>query len=360
MVAEMPKSVKVRSRFSVQVIVADNPAAEVLSEPLPGVVGGSTVTVNATVPESFKVSGELTQDISVPRQGDSKPSLFTFTPTVIGSFPLRLTAFNGGTYLGKLEVEISVANETAGTSRETMSSLSTTDAREGEVSLQITYDDASQTFRFLFIAGGDRREVPSLPIKGDIRQRIETLIPEFDSYAQANSGLSEAEAQQRMRVRGFELWRDLVPEPIKAAILDHIGDIAQLTIFCDREVVPWELLYPQTPTGDEPGFLVGLFPVNRWVMANAWTDRLSLSAPTFVVPDPSPPQADQEVAGIAQMLQITEPPTLRNRRQLLDSLKDPRFSFLHFACHNRFSPEAGSQIGFTDGAFMPSDLVPRV
>jgi hypothetical protein len=355
MLAELPKKVHVNKRFSVQVQVNETVPTGA-NIPLSGLVAGSIVTVNVTVPESFQVDGERTQEIHIPESGNSPPILFSFTPKAEGTFAIRLTAFAGGTYLGELHSEVSVGVEAGGTAPVKVGTLSAVGPRPGEVSLKVTYDDATRTFRFTFVAGGEWRELPSAPMQGDLQARIETVIAELDLYARSGSGLSEAETQQRIRIRGFELWRDLVPPELRNAIFDHLDDITQLTIISDRELVPWELLYPQSQTGEEPGFLVSLFPVNRWVMAKPWQNQLSLTNPEFVVPANSPSQASDEVSGIGRLLRATAPVSVQTKQQLLASITDPSFDVLHFACHNTFEAGGGSQITFPDAPFEPKDL----
>lgn len=355
LVADLPKKVHVERRFSVQVQVSQGNALSGASGFLPG-AAGRRVTINATVPESFEVHSELTFEIDVPESGDSNPSLLSFTPRAIGTFPIKLTAFAGGTYLGELHTEVSVAYESSGTSREASSNLSQSAGKPGEVSLQITFDDDSQTFRYSFLAGGDWRNIHSPVIKGNLQARIESVIQELDTYARNKSGLSEADAQQRIRTRGFELWRDLVPDDLKTAIFDHLDNISQLTIICDREIVPWELLYPQSAGGDEPGFLVSLFPVNRWVLATPWRDRLTLTRPAFVLPDNSPSLAGVEIEAVKTLLDSPTASPVKTRQQLLARLDEPDFDLLHFACHNTFVQGSGNHINFPDMPFTPGDL----
>jgi hypothetical protein len=360
LVANLPESVSVSSQFGVEISVVEEVAGAVPAGSPLNVRGGMTIAVNAIVPGSFEVHGAHTQEIVVPQAGDSDPRLFTFTPREVGTFTIRFTAFNEGSFLGKLDVEVSVAGNSSGTSRYEMKPLPLGPPRLGEVSLQITYDDASKTFRFLFIAGGDRCEVPSVPVKGDVNDQIENLVLEFNTYAEGSSDLPADQVEERMKTRGFQLWSGLVPDPIKERILNHLKQMTQLTIFCDREIVPWELLYPQFPDGTEPGFLVQLCPVTRWVMGSQWKQALSLANPTFVVPTfvvPAEPSAqDREVELIAEKLHSTNPKTLRERKNVLDAMARPKFTCLHFACHNTYTANGGSQIAFTDGSLCPSDF----
>ncbi len=321
--------------------------------------GGVTITVVATVPDSFEVRGERIVEIHVPEHGDSPPGLFMVRPDVVGSFSLRFTAYRGGTFLGVLEVQIQVSEETAdvGATREVGNSLDVGEAAQEEASLQIMYDDMSRTFRFLFITDAQRQEVPSRPIEGDLRDRIESLIPQFDSYASASGLLAPAAARKRMENEGFRLWKELVPHPIQKAILDNADAISHMTIFSDREVVPWELLYPLDETGSGLGhFLVEHFPVVRWVMNSTRRRRLTLQRPTFVVPDGSPQEAESEVSDIALKLHLTTPNKVRDRQVLIDALGNPSFDCLHFACHNTYRAARGSRIRFADGDFEPQDM----
>jgi hypothetical protein len=356
LVADIPKSVKIDSKFSIEVAIVEIIEGSLPVGSLLDVKGGMKVTIHATIPTSFDVDSDYTQEIVVPIAGDSQPRIFTVIPREVGTFRIRFTAYCGGTYLGKLEVETSVAQQISGTSRYALSPVPLDGPRAGEVSLQITYEETSNTFRFLFIADGERHETPSYRIEGNIRDRIESLVAELDEYAENNSDLPGADAGDRMRTRGFEMWRDLVPEVIKGAILRHLDDITQLAIYCDREIVPWELLYPQFPDGREPGFLVQLFPVTRWVMGSPWGQTFSLSRPTFVVPDDSPASAEEEVKTVAEKLNDASLTTLRERRAVLTAIAEPDFTCLHFACHNDYTTQAGSKINFKNGELTPSDM----
>ncbi|MFE1437208.1 CHAT domain-containing protein [Streptomyces sp. NPDC058739] len=359
MVAELPRSVRRQRWIPVQVSIRQTSGAEnPLGVPL-DIPGGVTVSVVATVPDSFEIQGERVIDLDVPERGDSPPGLFMMRAGAVGSFPVRFTAYRGGTFLGALELQIQVSALTfrSTATREVANALDVDEAAQEEASLQIMYDDASRTFRFLFITDSQRLEVPSRPIEGDIRDRVEALIPQFDAYASDAGNLTPEAARERMKNEGFRLWKFLVPPPIQRMILENADTISQMTIFSDREVVPWELLYPLDENGNGFGhFLVEHFPVVRWVMKSRRGRRLTLERPTFVVPDGSPQEAESEIDDIALKLDQTTPNRVSNRDVLISALASPSFDCLHFACHNTYRAEQGSRIRFTDGDFQPQDL----
>jgi hypothetical protein len=359
LVADLPTSVGVMTRFSVEARIVEEVAGSPSAGSILDVKGGMTVTVNATVPGSFKVEGDLTQDIAVPLTGDSDPCRFSFTATQVGTFNIRLTAYNGGKYLGMLEVEVSVATATSGTSRHFLNPLPLDPQRDGEVSLEITYDEASKTFRFNFMADGDHRPSPSAPIVGDLRERVERLVGEIEEYAAGKSDLSHEDIRGRLKIKGFELWRDLVPSEIKSAILDYLPAMSQLTIFCDREVVPWELLYPQGPDGSVFGFLVELCSVTRWVLGKPWKRELSFAAPAFVIPEQTA-GFTREVELVTGRMNAKEPQVLKDRSAVLTAIGNPDFTCLHFACHNLYAQIDGSHILFGKDPLRPSDMALEV
>ena len=365
LVAEPPESVEVGTRFSIEVYITTEATSAKHQSPLTGSLPAeSTVTINATIPPAIAVEGALTQDVRIPTEGESERRLFTMTAKDIGSHEIRFTAWADGSYLGKVTVAIAVATEATGVTTQIEQAL-TWQLTPGEASLQIDYDKESQTFDFLFLGSkGYRKRAVSPPMVVDIVTQIGAVLPELDSYASDSSGLTPQLAADNMRNQGFDLWSRLVPADIQSAIVnrlpgrcDRSDEITQLTVYCDREVVPWELLYAQTAEGEDLGFLVDLFPVNRWVMGNRWGPQLSLTNPTFVLPQDQPTSATDEISAITATLRgHGRAERVLTYRQLQDALDHPAFGTLHFACHNFFSDEQGSQIVFPDQIFVPQSL----
>ncbi len=361
LVAEPPGSVAIETRFSIEVYITTDATSAAHQAPLTGCLpADTTVTINATVPAAFAVEGALTQDVRIPIQGESERRLFTMTAVEVGSHEIRFTAYAEGSFLGKLTVKLAVATDTS----EATGAIAPTEQAmawhltPGEASLQIDYDESSKTFDFLFFGlNGYRARKPSPPMAVDIATRIGALLPELDSYARNDSGLTPEAAADNMRDQGYDLWDNLVPDEIRAAILDQREEITQLTVYCDREVVPWELLFAQDADGEDLGFLVDLFPVNRWVMGDRWGPRLSLANPTFVLPQDPPTSATNEITAIAATLAAHGPSAnIETYRHLREALKHPSFGTLHFACHNYYSAQQGSQIVFADQIFVPKNL----
>ena len=156
--------------------------------------------------------------------------------------------------------------------------------------------------------------------------------------------------------RGPELWRELVPEPLREQFWDRQHRIRQLTILADKDAVPWELLYPLDP-GHDAGFLVDQFPVTRAVFGRRLPRKLSLRPARFVLPG-SLPEARHEIETMQQLLDPGQPPgmVISALTPLQDLIDSGDFGLLHFACHNRFDPADGSSITLGNVQFTPTLL----
>lgn len=360
LIADLPERVQIGTRFAITVSVTDDAGTAAVAAALPGVSAGTTLTVTLMAPSSFEVHGDLTRDIPIPQNAEVAqlpPIQFVLTATAVGTLPIRLVVFAGGTYVARLEAEVTIGARDVSSTQHVFGSLVPGVERKGEFNLQVHYDKQSQTYTFSLSASGLGFSLPSAPIQGDLRDRIQGSINELDTYARNEGPLNVTAREERIKALGFELWNDLVPERVRNTLMERLDSITQLTILSDYEVVPWELLYPQRSDGSEPGFLVELFPVVRWVMSeDRWRSELSLTEPEFVVSSTAPTQANAEIAVIAKTLGVKAPRVYTDRAKIFDAIRSPNFTCLHFACHNEYEQSSGSYIAFVDGDLRPSDL----
>ena len=228
-------------------------------------------------------------------------------------------------------------------------------ADPGEVTLQVHSDGARYSFQLLsqrYLFG----PVVAKSLTEEPGQAVERTVAMLRKMAGDGSGYTPALAARWVRETGTGLWQDLVPKIIQDQFWQLRDSITSFTIACEDDTVPWELLYPLTPT-DDAGFLVEQFPVLRRIYNQYRTHRVLVGEPRYVVPPGAPENAQDEVDSISRILGQPAGPAITCLADLLDLLDAGCTGLLHFACHNTFSLEAGgSSIKMADGAFVPQLL----
>jgi hypothetical protein len=358
LVAELPESVGLEVPFVVEVsIVLGTSRGGATLAQLHVPPEGIDVLVVAHAPGLTELSGQQTATVHVPQGADSDPTLFQFRAKETGRHRILLTAYHGGSFLGRLETQVLVTSQRVSASSQRVAGRVGTEKVAGEVTLTILYDEDAKSLTFILNDQSSVRVVTGQRLWADLRILVEEIIPKLDAYAANQSGLSPAHARSRMENQGMRLWRQLVPNELKVALRERLDSISQLTILCEKDVVPWELLYPHDKVGDQRGFLVEQLPVVRWVLATQRLQRLTLGSPLFVVPGDSPPAALGEVHDVGQRLGVeADQAVISDVAALRAALEAPTFDCLHFACHNFFAPDVGSSLAFVDGDFQPIDL----
>ena len=131
-----------------------------------------------------------------------------------------------------------------------------------------------------------------------------------------------------------------------------------MTIVSQGDPVPWELLYPFAPGGQDAGFLIDQFPVARRRYGPRPPGRLELAAADLVLSgDGSLAAAPAEIAALDGLLRGRG---LAARRigdlpSLLQAFQQGDVGLLHFSCHNAFARGApnASRILLANQPFEP-------
>jgi hypothetical protein len=300
----------------------------------------------------LRVLGQHRQMVLVPPGGDSEPVKFDLIGDRPGPQRMSVTAWDGGSYLGELAIEISVERDSPARPDRTVISEAREGRTDGEVTLLVRYDPHQTAYRFEFIDVDYPDEVTSQLVY-DPGPAVERLIRSLDALADDTAGYSAAATRTYLVNEGVTLWQELVPEQLRSQFWERQRRITQLTILTNRDVVPWELLHPKD-RGHDAGFLVEQFPVTRAIYGHARQRRLRLHPARFVVPPDSPADAQAEARALARLLG-TKLTTVSELMPLLELISKGRFGLLHFACHNRFAPGDGSSIRL-DSHFTPTFL----
>jgi hypothetical protein len=360
LVGEFPGRVRAGAEFSLIVsVISGTPGQGVSAAPMPALtVGPAGIPVTFLIfPEAeLAVLGESQQTVLVPQHGDSVPARFVFRAPAVGLSRVLVRAFLGGTFLAALLVEVSVESDApAADSQRRGTPLGTLDADPGEVTLQVHFDGAQYSFQLLSqkcLYG----PVLAKSLTENPGHAVERTVAMLRKMATNSSGYPPQLAARWVRETGAGLWRDLVPQTVQDQFWQLKDSITAFTIACDRDVVPWELLYPVAP-GTDAGFLVEQFPVLRRVYGQSRSHRLWLGNAHYVIPPRPPANAHDEIAAIRRILGQPADSPIEHLAALLELLDAGLAGMLHFTCHSSFSAEdGGSSIVMADGRFYPELL----
>ena len=278
----------------------------------------------------------------VPRQ-DSNWAAFELQATGEGVHTLQVEAFAGGTGLGGLAVQVSVdpAAQT-GPSTERSSPAAVTPADPGEVSLLLSYDPDQQVYRYRLVDSGGyySEEAASDRLLQPPGEAVEQLVAQLNALARGQAGWDAATTKDWLQGQGIALWNSFIPQALQREFWQRRDRITQMTIVSDGDPVPWELLYPFAPGGQDAGFLIDQFPVARRRYGPRPPGRLELGAADLVLSgDGSLAAAPAEIAALDGLLRGRG---LAARRigdlpGLLQAFQRGDLGLLHFSCHNAFA-----------------------
>jgi hypothetical protein len=350
---ECPESIPVREPFSLLAsIVLAGPASAGL-KPFDVPPAGRDVLLVVHAP-GLRLLGDQRQTVHVPAGSDSERVMFELRADQPGVRTVSVTAWIGGSYLGELRIDVvAERDQPAGTHRDLLAEI-TTEPTEGAVSLVVRFDPHQNAYRFEFRDEDNPDEVTS-NLAYEPGPRVEQIVAGLDDLAKGRSGHSGDRARDYLVQSGAALWSELVPPQLREQFWDRQHRIGQLTILADKDAVPWELLYPMDP-GHDDGFLVDQFPVTRAIFGQRPARRLSLWPARFVLPGDALPEAQAEIDAMRRSLDPGQLPdeVISALPPLQDLIASGDFGLLHFACHNTYSPAAGSSIKLGNVQFTPT------
>jgi hypothetical protein len=278
----------------------------------------------------------------VPRQ-DSNWAGFELQATREGVHTLRVEVFSGGTGLGGLAVQVSVDPAArTGPSTEQSSPAGITPADPGEVSLLLSYDPDRHVYRYRLVDSGGyySDEAASDRLLQPPGEAVEQLVAQLNALARGQAAWDAAAARDWLKGQGIKLWNSFIPQALQREFWQRRDRITQITIVCQGDPVPWELLYPFAPGGQDAGFLIDQFPVARRRYGPRPPDRLELRAADLVLSgDGSLAAAPAEIAALDGLLRSRGVPPRRigDLPSLLQLFQRGDLGVLHFSCHNAFA-----------------------
>jgi CHAT domain len=296
----------------------------------------------------------------VPRQ-DSDWAGFELQAARDGVHTLQVEAFAGGSGLGGLAVQVSVdATAQTGPSTERSSPAGVVRADPGEVSLLLSYDPDRSVYRYQLqdSSGYIAEEAASERLLQPPGEAIEQLVAQLNMLARGQAPWDAATTKDWLQGQGIALWNSFIPQALQREFWQRRDRITRMTIISQGDLVPWELLYPFAPGGQDAGFLIDQFPVARRRYGPRPPGRLELKAADLVLSgDGSLAAAPAEITALDGLLRGRG---LAARRigdlpALLQAFQRGDLGLLHFSCHNAFARGApnASRILLANQPFEP-------
>jgi hypothetical protein len=320
---------------------------------------GIRLNIVAQAPPGLLPLDRLDRELLLPPDGDSEPVRFPFEARVLGLHRVNVTVWAGGTFAGEITVEISAeARAAPAPAAAYTASLGELRPAPGEATLQVRR--AAGGYMFQLMTPDNLYPPVTESLAGDPSGAVERTIATLQSLASGAGGYSATAASLWLREAGVDLWNQMVPQVIKDQFWEQRSRITSFTIATDQDIVPWELLYPLSPTEDE-GFLVEQFPVMRRVYGQQRVGAVALRPAAFVLARDAPDQAYAEVGAVNQRIRAAlatgNGTIVDGLESLLRLINSREAGLLHFACHNRFDvSQGGSAVAMADGDFTPMML----
>jgi hypothetical protein len=310
----------------------------------------------------FEIQDGNRRAVKIPAAGDSDWVPFNLRAVRPGVHNLEVSAFAGAFYLGSLHLQTTVNDQVVtGESRERRQSLRRP-RLDGEVTLRIRYDSEAKIYQFQLIDDSPyvSDEVPSGQLVRTPGDAVNDLIRQLNQIARGRSPFRSAKQTLRwLKNQGIALWNQFIPEQLQRQFLERERPIRRILILTDAagDPVPWELLYPFRPGGDNNGgFLAERCVIGRWIASappaefQLQDDRAELVAP---LDSSAPENARAELAAVRTLLRqrgIVTGEDISDLSSLGERLDGAGFNFLHFACHNAYDSLA---IQFGGEPFQP-------
>jgi hypothetical protein len=350
-VGHAPDQARPGQKVSLEILIASDAQGSPAAALKPIVVPPQGVAVEVTVyAPNFLIETEQTQTIAVPFKGDSDPIRFVLLAQREGNHTIQVSAWLGQVHLGSLNLRMTI-NYAAppGQVRAQTAPAVIRLPVQGEISLEVSYDVASRRYSYTLRDGNETgvTKFEATSLSGSNTAQVDQFVAVLNAQARGLTGYGPQETRELMVGYGSQLWKDLIPEPIKSLILDNIDSIKRINLFSrDPQPIPWELLYPyQLQPRHEFGFLGERCMVSRWHHGPAAPETLRREIAVCVLPWQAPATAEGEISLINALL--NGGPPVRTLPELLDVLKNKSFDVLHFASHNN------TETNYWDASYVP-------
>jgi CHAT domain-containing protein len=343
---------------------------------------------------AFEILNYQEQEVLVPNYTDSPPLVFYLRPLHVGPTNIVFDFFQGGNLVGTVSVPVEIVLREVGEMQEVLTPSALhidLNAQSPDWTLQISYnrwqqppslvfalshsgsDEVGETFHPVMLQGNPQVQANRLYEQlTDLTQRLDPTTKTVLGWERV---LSPQDIDRQLKQFGQNLWRDLIPEKLKAVYAEereHWRDKA-LLIVSDEPYIPWELVWPYgREWEDEAPWCISL-RLTRWLRRDAQGNghkahlpRMHLKALACLSPtDSDLPAAQRErqfLGDLATQCGLSDAsPAHPTWSKVMDVLEGGQYDWLHVATHGNFyseSPDTDSAIWLQDThALTPNAII---
>ncbi len=326
----------------------------------------------------FDLLSAAEQETPILPDSDSPPLVFDLRPVQLGPTRITFDFFQQGNPVGTVSVPVEITEHAVSASQATAAkpALRLADAvQPPDLMLYISYERTAPqpalTFT-LFRAGEVGRTFHPVTLTGDPRVQAQQIFdkltvlteqqdPTTKTVLNRTRTLPPDDIDRKLKQLGQNLWRDLIPEDLKAVYTAEraVWHDKTLLIVSDEPYIPWELLWPYGPGWQDTDPWCLTHQLTRWLRRDAQGN--GHEAPPLHVPfgamaclapvyrggltDLSPLAGAQSEYQILQAFLhqhglADKSPAAPTWAAVLDLLELGGYDWLHAAAHGSFYPEA--------------------
>ena len=262
-----------------------------------------------------------------------------------GRHDVRVSAWSSGTYLGTLAFSV-VGTRAPGSAQTVTERLPVASFAPdlGQVTLQVfaVPGPVANLFQFQLLSEAGTPEQPVyLQLAEDPWRLMDQLRDDLRTLAVQATDRGRKEAFKNLRALAIELWEQLIPPAVQEQFWAARGTMGSFSVAAtgQAEHVPWELLYPLDPSGQDGfGFLADEVAFSRhYFSSRRPSGQIVVDRPAFVMAGGprSPRNAHLELEGVLAALgPVSERPSvLSTVDEVRDWLRHGSGGVLHSACH---------------------------
>ena len=342
--ARFPERVRLGQAVTLLVRLGLRPGTRLESElrPLPVPEAWLDVVLLLVDSPGFTLRSQERVVVRIVPGDDSNWAGFELQGDREGVHTLRVEAFAGGAGLGGLAIQASVDRAAkTGPSIERSSTALITQGDPGEISLLLTHDPDQKVYRYRLVDSGGyySEEAASDRLLQPPGEAIEQLVAQINALARGQAAWDAATTREWLKGQGIALWKSFIPQALQREFWQRRDRITQMTIISRGDPVPWELLYPFAPGGQDAGFLIDQFPVARRRYGPRPPGRLQLRAADLVLSGAGLAAAPAEIAALDELLsrQGMAARRIGDLPGLLQAFQRGDLGLVHFSCHNAFA-----------------------